>query len=90
VANGKASGEREDWGIFVSRHDATITATAEHACNRQASDCLGDKLAHRALRERSRPTPALSIQARDRLYARMFPSEICMGEKGNDEPDLLS
>ena len=69
----------------MSRHDSSITMEAPspdgQLPDRQATNCLGDKLAHRALGE-SRPRsslPALSVQARDLFYARMFPSHICLG-----------
>lgn len=69
----------------MSRHDgSTMMQTPspnEQVPDRQASYCLGDKLAHRALGE-ARPRsslPALSAEARDLFYARMFPSHICLG-----------
>ena len=80
----------------MSRHDGSIKVEAvspdRPSLGLQATGCLSDKLAHRALgRTPNRSNvPELSAEARDRLYARMFPSHICRGAKGDDESDPLS
>jgi len=55
----------------------------------RAEKGLNEKMVHRALADdRSRPGPApMSEQARNRLYARMFPADICNNSHRKDEPD---
>ena len=86
-------------GVFVSRYDGSTVAggaTAEAAMTpaaiRQTTYCLNDKLVHRALGDNRRRAemPALSAEAQNRFYERMFPSHICMATKPNDTADPLS
>ncbi len=79
---------RGSGGGFVSRHDHrdAVNASPSHAANER---CLDEKLAHRALSETNRPAAPMSAKARDRLYDRMFPSHICLGTNGDDEPDTI-
>lgn len=80
----------------MNRHDRSHAA-ALLPPDHPAADCLSEKrglsekLAHRALGEAKQrmQAPTLSAKARDRLYARMFPTHICLGASG-DEPDPIS
>ncbi len=79
----------------MSGQDSSTTADRlpqERTQTELPGHCLNDKLAHRALGDnRPRSTISnLSEQARDRLYARMFPSDICAGGTGHDHPDPIS
>ena len=78
-------------GGFVGRHDHRNAV--QNSPSRSASGhCLDEKLAHRALRElASRAAAApMSARARDRLYDRMFPSHICQGTNGDDDPNTIT
>ena len=73
----------------MSRHDHRDAAhnPPSHAASKR---CLNEKLAHRALSEtKDRSVVPMSAQARDRLYDRMFPSHICLGTNGDDDPDKI-
>ena len=74
---------------FVNRHEHP-NAAGPLSLDQPVAQDLSEKLAHRALSSaRQRPqAPALSAQARDRLYARMFPTHICLGANGNESDPI--
>lgn len=79
----------------MSRQDGSTAADTlpkDRKPAEQPKHSMNDKLAHRALGD-NRPRSAsttLSEQARDRLYARMFPSDICAGSQGHGDADPVS
>ena len=87
------TGGRED---FVGRIDDGYAEPEPEAAlgsgERKAADPWGEKLAHRALGGTRCSTRAhtLSPRARDRLYERMFPKDICLGSTGHGKPDPLA
>ncbi len=61
----------------MSTQDSSVAGAAART-NGPWPECLNEKLVHRALGEQRRAaTAAMSPRARDRLYARMFPTDIC-------------
>ncbi len=82
-----SSGSSE--GGFVSRHDHR-DAAHDLPSGAAGKVCLDEKLAHRALSDsRNRLAAPMSASVRDRLYDRMFPSHICLGTNGDDDPDPI-
>lgn len=62
----------------MSTQDSSVAAAAA-LLNGPWPERLNEKLVHRALGECRATAPAMSPLARDRLYARMFPADICGG-----------